>query len=41
MKINCQSKITGSLVVLVPYREIHVLKYATPFKLLFEINEII
>ncbi len=41
MKINCQSKITGSLVVLVPYQEIHVLKYAMPFKLLFEINEII
>jgi len=41
MKINCHSKITGSLVVLVPYREIHVLKYATLFTFSFEINEII
>lgn len=27
MKINRQTKITGDLVVLVPYREIHVPKY--------------
>ena len=29
MKINLQTKIVGNLVVLVPYREIHVLKYYT------------
>ena len=33
MKINCQTKITGSLVVLVPYREIHVPKYAILFNM--------
>ena len=29
MKVNLKTKIVGNLVLLVPYREIHVLKYYT------------